>query len=69
MEDIGSIIGVVLVIFVLSVLVGLLGKKRKIGFGWSFGISLILGPIIGLIITLISKKKYSEFLDDEFQQF
>lgn len=38
----------------LSVLVGLLGRQRSIGFGWSFLLSLILTPIVGLIITLLS---------------
>lgn len=37
-----------------SVLVGLLGSRRRIGFGWAFLASLLLTPIIGLIITLFS---------------
>ena len=37
-----------------AVLVGILGATRKIGFGWSFIISLILTPVVGLICTLIS---------------
>lgn len=47
----------------LAALVGLVGKNRKIGFGWSFALSLVLSPIIGLIITLFSKKKDVEFID------
>jgi len=47
----------------LAALVGQLGKKRKIGFGWSFALSLFLTPIIGLIITLFSKKKDVDFVD------
>lgn len=39
----------------LDVLVGLLGSRRNIGFGWAFIISAIFTPIIGLIITLISE--------------
>ncbi|MBP3425520.1 MAG: hypothetical protein J6K81_02210 [Rikenellaceae bacterium] len=35
-------------------LVGLLGSRRRIGFGWSFFLSLIFTPVIGLIITLLS---------------
>lgn len=35
--------------------IGCLGKKRKIGFGLAFGISLI-NAIIGLIVVLCSKK-------------
>ncbi len=38
----------------LSVLVGLIGSRRRIGFGWAFLISLIFTPLIGLIITLLS---------------
>lgn len=35
--------------------VGCLGRKRKIGFGWAFGISLI-NVIVGLIVVLCSKR-------------
>lgn len=38
----------------LSVLVGLVGSKRRIGFGWAFLLSLIFTPIVGLIVALIS---------------
>lgn len=38
----------------LSVLVGLVGRNRKIGFGWTFLISLVFTPVVGLIIALIS---------------
>ena len=41
----------------LSVLVGLLGSKRNIGFGWAFILSLIFTPLVGLIITLLSSEK------------
>lgn len=33
-----------------------IGKKRQIGFGWSFFFSLTLSPIFGLIFTLSSRK-------------
>lgn len=46
-----------LFLIILSLLVGRLGEKRKIGFGWSFALSLLLSPLIGLVITLTSKKK------------
>ena len=36
--------------------VGCLGRNRKIGFGWAFGISLI-NVVIGLFVVLCSKKK------------
>ncbi len=38
----------------LSILVGIIGSNRRIGFGWAFIISAIFTPLIGLIITLIS---------------
>ena len=38
----------------LNALVGLLGSRRNIGFGWAFVLSLIFSPLIGLIIVLIS---------------
>ena len=47
----------------IATLIGQLGKNRKIGFGWSFALSLFLSPIIGLIITLCSKKNDVEFVD------
>jgi len=43
--------------------VGCLGRNRKIGFGWAFGISLF-NVILGLIVVLCSKKKSSvDFVD------
>ena len=35
----------------LSVLVGIVGSKRRIGFGWAF---LLLTPLVGLLLALIS---------------
>lgn len=40
----------------LSVLVGLIGSRRHIGFGWSFLLSVIFTPLVGLICTLLSDK-------------
>ena len=34
-----------------------MGKNRKLGEEWSFFLSFILTPVIGLAITLLSKKK------------
>ena len=56
-------IGLLILFLVVSALIGQLGSKREIGFGWSFALSLFLSPIIGLIITLFSKKKGVEFID------
>ena len=41
---------------ILSALVALLGRNRKIGYGWGFVLCLFLSPLIGLIIILCSKK-------------
>ena len=38
----------------LSILVGLYGRTRRIGFGWSFLLSLIFTPLIGLLFAIIS---------------
>ena len=46
--------------FCLAILVGVLGKERKIGFGMAFFWSLLLSPLIGLVITLLSDTKKSD---------
>lgn len=38
----------------LSILVGILGSRRRIGFGWSLLISLIFTPLLGLVAVLLS---------------
>lgn len=40
-----------------SFIVGFLGIGRKVGFFGAFFLSLLLSPLIGLIITLTSKRK------------
>ena len=35
--------------------VGCMGRNRKIGFGWAFGLSL-LNLFVGLVAVLLSKK-------------
>ena len=40
-----------------ALLVGVVGKKRQIGFGGAFFLALLLSPIIGLVIALLSKIK------------
>lgn len=37
-----------------DVLVGLLGSRRNIGFGWAFILSVIFTPLIGFILVLLS---------------
>jgi len=38
----------------LSVLVGVIGSRRRIGFGWAFLISLIFTPLVGLTVALLT---------------
>lgn len=42
---------------IISALAALFGINRKLGYGWSFVLCLLLSPAIGLIIILTSKKK------------
>jgi len=44
----------------LSFVVGFIGIGRKIGFWGAFILSLLLTPIIGLIIALVSKNEEDE---------
>ena len=49
---------------IFAALVALLGRNRKIGYGWSFVLCLFLSPIIGVIIILFSKKNDAvDFVD------
>lgn len=48
--------GVFIFWIIFSILVGLIGKDRKIGGTVAFILALILSPLIGGIITLISDK-------------
>jgi len=46
--------------FILSLVVGVLGMNRKLGFwGYFFG-SLLLTPIIGLLLVICSDKRAGE---------
>ena len=45
---------------IFSILIGILGSNRKIGFAGAFFLSLLLSPIIGLIFTLTSKSLSAE---------
>ena len=38
----------------IDALVGILGSRRNIGFGWAFIISLLFTPLVGLIAVLLS---------------
>lgn len=49
---------------IFSLVVGFVGSDRKIGFGGAFFLSLLLSPIIGLIVTLVSKN----IKDEEYKR-
>ncbi len=54
----------IIILIILAALAALLGKDRKIGYGWSFVLCLFLSPIIGIIIILFSKKNSEiDFVD------
>lgn len=40
----------------LSVIIGLFGAHRRIGFGWTFLLSVLLTPLAGIIAVLVSEK-------------
>jgi fumarate reductase subunit C len=43
--------------YVLSLVVSeKIGKKRKIGEEWSFFLSFMLTPLVGLVISLLTKQ-------------
>jgi Na+-driven multidrug efflux pump len=50
------IIEIVFYIIITHLIAHYIGRKRKIGYGKSVFISVLLSPIIGLICTLLSKK-------------
>ena len=39
-----------------SVAVGMVGSRRKITFSWSFFLSALFTPLLGLLFTLLSGK-------------
>ena len=40
----------------VDAVIGLLGSRRNIGFGWAFIISVLFTPLIGLIAVLLSER-------------
>lgn len=55
----------IIIWLLLCFLVALLGKNRKIGYGWSLFFCILLSPVIGLIIILCSGRKKVEFIDQD----
>ncbi len=54
------VIGGIISWLIFSILVGIIGSNRKIGFFGAFFLSVLLSPLIGLIFTLISKSLSEE---------
>lgn len=51
------IIIIFLLWYILSLVISVnIGKRRKTGEEWSFFFCMILSPVIGIIITLVSAK-------------
>ena len=50
------IAAILLYIILTHIIAEYIGKKRIIGYGRSILISILFSPIIGLIVTLLSKK-------------
>lgn len=55
----------IIIWLLLCFLIPLLGKERKIGYGWGLFFCIFLSPIIGLIIILCSGKKKVEFTNQD----
>ncbi len=53
----------IILVLIIDALIALLGRDRKIGYGWSLFVCLFLSPIIGLIIILCSKKNEPDFIE------
>ncbi|MBW2185760.1 MAG: hypothetical protein JRG71_04920 [Deltaproteobacteria bacterium] len=50
----------ILIVFIASFIVALLGRNRKFGFWGYFFSSLLLSPIIGLLLVIASAEKVKE---------
>lgn len=64
----------IIVWILLSIVIAIEGKNRRIGFWWGLIACLLLSPLIGLIIVLLSEKKtkqckYCGFYDESNAQF
>jgi|AntRauTorckE5430_2_1112549.scaffolds.fasta_scaffold18597_2 tryptophan-rich sensory protein len=53
----GLLLLAVFIVFAFAI-AHFLGRKRQIGFGWSFLFCLLFSPIFGFIITMLSRKYY-----------
>lgn len=58
---------IILFWFILSLVVGFIGSSKSIGFFFSFLLSLLLSPLIGLIIVALSDSKATKHLKKEVE--
>ena len=54
------IVFIILIPVVLTIIISIAGKKRKIGFWISLLLCIFFTPIVGLIAVLLSEKKSLE---------
>ncbi len=58
----------IIIYFIASLIMGLLGMNRKMGFwGYFFG-SLMLTPLIGLLLVLVSDRRTPMVTVEQFQK-
>ncbi len=57
---------IIILWMLVSALIALAGKNRKIGYFRTFALSLLLSPIIGLIIALFSEKDTDSLIKLKF---
>ena len=62
------ILWVIICLIIVSRLVGKYAERKRIGFYWTFLISLFLSPFIGLIVALLSRDKESEIYTEDRSQ-
>jgi hypothetical protein len=55
-----NIVGILVYFAVAAFIAHYLGRKRQIGFWWSFIFNATASPIFGIIVTLLSKKTTEE---------
>lgn len=51
---------ILLIIFVLSVIVGLLGINTRFGFWGNFFASMLLTPVVGLLFVIAASRRQKE---------
>ena len=56
---------IVIIWLIFSVLVAAFGESRKIGFGGALATSILFSPLIGFIVTALSKSKEQEYEDQK----